>query len=121
MSQTQSREPGQAIDPFGLSDQFVNDVVAHFPQIATSIGAVGFDHLWNDYSPAGNEGAVELARSYRRRFAEHLEHPDRWQRHAARVAHDFSLEVEHSYDLGMRYLSMPAHRRDHGFHSRCVR
>jgi uncharacterized protein (DUF885 family) len=106
MSQTQTREPGQAIDPFGLSDQFVDDVVAHFPQVGTSIGAVGVDHLWNDYSPAGNEGAVDLARTYRRRFAEHLQHPDRWQRHAARVAHDFSLEAEHAYDLGMRYLSL---------------
>lgn len=106
MSQPQNLGPESALDPFDLSDQFVNDVVAQFPQIATSIGARGFDHLWNDYSPAGDEAAVDLARSYRRRFADHLEHPDQWQRHAARVCHDFQLEVEHSYDLGMRYLNV---------------
>ena len=104
MSQTQARYPGP--DPFRLSDQFVDDVVAHFPQVGTSLGAAGVDHLWNDYSPAGNEAAVELARSYRRRFAEHLGHPDQWQRHAARVAHDFQLEAERSHDLGLRYLSL---------------
>ena len=49
---------------------------------------------------------VELARSYRRQFAEHLDHPDQWQRHAARVGHDYQLEVERSYDLGLRYLKI---------------
>src|SRR5688500_15042375 len=104
MSQTHARDPEP--DPFRLSDQFVDDVVAHFPQVGTSLGAEGVDHLWNDYSPAGNEAAVELARSYRRRFAEHLEYPEQWQRHAARVAHDFQLEAERSHDLGLRYLSL---------------
>lgn len=106
MSQTQTREPGRAADPFGLSDQFVNDVAAQFPQTATSIGAVGFDDLWNDYSPAGTEAAVALARRYRRLFDEHLGHPDQWQRHAARVCRDFQAEVEESYDMGMRYLNL---------------
>ena len=106
MSQTQTREPGRADDPFGLSDQFVNDVAAQFPQTATSIGAVGFDDLWNDFSPAGTEAAVALARRYRRLFDEHLGHPDQWQRHAARVCRDFQAEVEESYDMGMRYLNL---------------
>ena len=106
MSQTQTREPGRADDPFGLSDQFVNDVAAQFPQTATSIGAVGFDDLWNDYSPEGSEAAVALARKYRRLFDQHLDHPDQWQRHAARVCRDFQAEVEESYDMGMRYLNL---------------
>jgi uncharacterized protein (DUF885 family) len=106
MSQTQSRENGKTSDPFDIADKFVDDVVAHFPQVGTSIGARGSDHLWNDYSPAGDAAAVDLARAYRRRFAEHLDHPDQWRRHAARVCHAFQLEVEKSYDLGLRYLSM---------------
>ncbi len=106
MSQTQSQEQGKTGDPFEIADQFVDDVVAHFPQVGTSIGARGSDHLWNDYSPAGDAAAVDLAREYRRRFAEHLDHPDQWQRHAARVCHAFQVEVEKSYDLGLRYLSM---------------
>jgi uncharacterized protein (DUF885 family) len=106
VSQTQSRRPAYDVNPFELSDQFVKDVVEQSPQIATTIGAPGFDHLWNDYSPDGNEAAVGLARSYRSRFAEYLDHPDEWQRHAARVCHAFQLEVEKSYDLGLRYLSM---------------
>lgn len=106
MSQPQNPKPRSAADPFGLSDQFVNEVVELFPQVGTGIGAPGVDHLWDDYSPAGEEAGVELARSYRRRFAEHLNHPDRWQRHAARVCHDFQLEVEHTYDQGLRYLNL---------------
>ena len=95
-----------AADPFALSNQFVEDMVALFPQIGTSIGAPGSDHRWNDYSPDGEDAAVEMARRYRRKFAEHLDHPDEWQRHSARVGHDYQLEVEHDYDLGMRYLSL---------------
>jgi uncharacterized protein (DUF885 family) len=106
MSQTQSSQAGAALDPFGLADKFVDDVVAIAPQVGTAIGASGVDHLWNDYSPAGDEAAVELARAYRKRFAEHLDHPDRWQRHAARVCHDFQIEAENAYDLGLRYLSL---------------
>ena len=106
MSQTSVRGQAGNSDPFEIADQFVDDVVAHFPQMGTSIGAPGSDHLWNDYSPAGDAAAVDLARGYRRRFAEHLDHPDRWRRHAARVCHAFQLEVEKSYDLGLRYLSM---------------
>jgi uncharacterized protein (DUF885 family) len=106
MSQTQVRGQAEDDDPFDIADQFVDDVVAHFPQMGTSIGAGNCDHLWNDYSPAGDAAALDLARRYRRRFARHLDHPDQWQRHAARVCHAFQLEVERSYDLGLRYLSM---------------
>ncbi|HSL26609.1 MAG TPA: DUF885 domain-containing protein [Acidimicrobiia bacterium] len=92
--------------PFELSSRLVDDVADRFPLTGTILGARGVDHRWNDFSPDGTAAGLDLTRRYRAAFAEHLDHPDKWQRHAARVCHDRQVELEASHDQGARYLKL---------------
>ncbi|MGQ0849181.1 MAG: DUF885 domain-containing protein [Actinomycetota bacterium] len=91
------------VTPFEISSELVDEVAVMFPLTGTVLGVPGCDDRWNDFSPEGTEARMELVRRYRGRFSEHLEHPDRWQRHAARVSHARGIEEESQFDIGDRY------------------
>jgi uncharacterized protein (DUF885 family) len=93
-------------EPFEIGDQLVDDLVALSPQFGTSLGAPDVDHLWDDYSPSGAEAMNELATRYREKLAPHLQHPDQWQRHAARVMYDRLGENLADFEHGRQYLRL---------------
>ncbi len=93
--------------PFEISDVYVERLVELSPEFATSIGDPRGADRWSDYGVAGFEAAVELARATRAKLAEHLDHPERDQRTAARVlAESLDRRIEsheagdHLVDLG---------------------
>lgn len=93
-------------EPFEICDRLVGDVVALSPQFGTRLGAAGVDHLWDDLSPAGVEARADMARRYREELQPHLQHPESWQRHAARVAYDRLGEVLADYKNGRHFLRL---------------
>jgi uncharacterized protein (DUF885 family) len=71
--------------PFEISDAHVERMVELVPTFATSIGDPRGADRWGDYGVAGSEAILDLARDTRAQMAEHVDHPDRDQRTAARV------------------------------------
>ena len=53
------------MDVFELSDRLVDDIARISPIAATALGIPGYDHLWQDFSPAGIEVAREKLEQYR--------------------------------------------------------
>ena len=53
--------------------------------VATGLGVVGSDDRWDDLTPKGRSDLVGMLRRHRDAAAEHLNHPDPDERHAARV------------------------------------
>jgi uncharacterized protein (DUF885 family) len=76
-------------EPFELAAGMVDEIAAAEPLTATLIGVPGYDHLWDDLSPEGHARLADLHRRQRSIILPHLQHPDRWQRHAARVIVDY--------------------------------
>lgn len=74
--------------PFEISDDHVERMVELVPTFATSIGDPRGADRWGDYGVAGVEAILDLARNTRAKMAEHVDHPDRDQRTAARVLID---------------------------------
>lgn len=85
-------------DPFEISSRYVDDVVALTPGFATSLGVVGFDHLWSDRSPEGRceQNVKNLA--VISDLAPHRDHSDRHQRLAARVITEFASSLVESFE-----------------------
>lgn len=57
--------------------------------LATSLGVPGSDDRWDDLSPEGRAAVVAMLSRHRAAAAEHVDHPDPDQRHAARVLTGF--------------------------------
>ncbi|CAN5772763.1 DUF885 domain-containing protein [soil metagenome] len=74
-----------ALNPFDISDELVDDILALSPMTKTSLGVPGADDRWDDTSPTGKQALVAVLRSHREALAAHLEHSDPDQRHAATV------------------------------------
>ena len=53
------------MDVFELSDRLVDDIARISPIAATALGIPGYDHLWQDFSPAGIAAAREKLEEYR--------------------------------------------------------
>jgi len=53
------------VDVFELSDRLVDDIARISPIAATALGIPGYDHLWQDFSPAGIAAAREKLEEYR--------------------------------------------------------
>jgi uncharacterized protein (DUF885 family) len=85
-------------ETFALADQFVDQLVAERPTLATMLGIAGHDHRWDDLSPQGADRFADLIRGHSAALAPYLQHPDRWERHAARVASDYIGELLDAYD-----------------------
>lgn len=71
--------------PFGISDAYVERLIELSPEFATSIGDPRGADRWSDLGVSGTEAMLELATDTRARLADHLDHPDRDERTAARV------------------------------------
>lgn len=71
--------------PFEISAAFVEEVIGLVPEFASAIGDVRGADRWSDHSVAGDEARNDLALRTRRALTEHVDHPDRDQRTAARV------------------------------------
>ena len=50
-------------DIFSLCDALVEETAALSPVLATMVGVRGYDHLWDDFSTAGQEHAREALES----------------------------------------------------------
>ena len=85
-------------DPFDLSVRMVDEIVAERPSLATLLGVPGYDHLWDDLSPDGHGRMADLIRRQREDLVSHLDHPDPWQRHAARVMTEYLREQTRAYE-----------------------
>lgn len=81
-----------AIRPFEISQALVSDLLAVSPMLATGLGVAGSDDRWDDLSPQGHAQKVEIYRRHRDAAAQHFDHADPDERHAARVVAGF-LEV----------------------------
>jgi len=68
--------------------------------LATSLGIPGHDDRWDDLSPDGAAAVYEVARKYRAAAAEHFDHPDEDQRHAARVVAGYLDVGVNQYESG---------------------
>ncbi len=93
-------------DPFSISNALVEDWVELNPILATLVGVPGHDHRWPDLGPDGMAAERALVEGYLGLFEQHLDHPDRWQRLAATVAHAYLQERhaqisagDHLYDV----------------------
>ncbi|MGH8926048.1 MAG: DUF885 domain-containing protein [Acidimicrobiia bacterium] len=93
-------------DLFSIASQFVDEVAAHHPDVATQIGVPGYDHLWPDTSPEGVAAAAELVTRYRTLIAPHLDSDDERQQHGARVLDGFLMKKQSDYDEGDRYYEL---------------
>jgi uncharacterized protein (DUF885 family) len=93
-------------EPFDISNRLVDDLVAISPEFGTEIGALGVDHRWDDFSPAGWDAKADLYRQYRIQLKPHLHHQDRWQRHAARIAVDRLGELIAEHEDGRNFLRL---------------
>jgi uncharacterized protein (DUF885 family) len=91
------------VDVFELSDRLVDEVATLSPIAATYMGIPGYDHLWQDFSPAGVAAAAEVFTDYRSRARRLPEPQDDWERLALRVVLDYlddSLsQIEHQDHL----------------------
>ncbi|HKX76477.1 MAG TPA: DUF885 domain-containing protein [Acidimicrobiia bacterium] len=93
-------------EPFALAGDMVDEVAAIKPSVATLLGVPGHDHRWDDLSPEGYEGFADLARRQRTEMSPHLDHPDRWSRHAARVVVDHLDGILAAYERGEHLLRL---------------
>lgn len=93
-------------DLFSIASQFVDEVAAHRPDIATQIGVHGYDHLWPDTSPEGSSAYAEVINRYRKLIAPYLEGSDSWERHGARVLDGFLMKKQSEYDECDRYFEL---------------
>lgn len=74
---------------FDLSDDLVGDLVDMSPILATHLGVVGFDHLWDDLSPEGIQHRESVLLNHRRAFADLPDEKDRWSLLATRVGCEY--------------------------------
>lgn len=71
--------------PFDISAGFVEEIIALVPEFATAIGDSSGADRWSDHSVAGDEARNDLAVRTRQALTDHINHPDRDQRTAAKV------------------------------------
>ena len=58
-----SKNPTQESPVYQLSDQYIDQLAATDPGLATALGIAGHDHEMTDYSPRGHEERYEVTRS----------------------------------------------------------
>lgn len=87
-------------DPFLLSERLVDEWTTLNPVTSTFIGVPGNDHRWPDLGPDGMAAERGLIERYLSAFAEHLDHPDPWQRLAATITHVYLGERKAEIDAG---------------------
>jgi uncharacterized protein (DUF885 family) len=87
-------------DPFSLSNDLVEESLALNPISATFAGVPGHDHRWPDLGPDGMAAEQALVERYLGLFEAHLDHPDRWQRLAATIAHAYLRERHSEFAAG---------------------
>lgn len=93
-------------DVFDLSSEFVDRMAALRPMVATYQGLAGYDHLWDDLSPAGGRKVVEFLSGYQKRLAALPPADDPWARLAVQVM-DEHLKLERAfYDDGDDVLDL---------------
>ncbi len=83
-------------DVFDLSSEFVDQMAALRPTVATYQGLPGYDHLWDDLSPAGGRKVVDFLRAYQQRLAALPPADDPWARLAVQVM-DEHLRLERAF------------------------
>ena len=83
-------------DVFDLSSEFVDRMAALRPMNATYQGLHGYDHLWDDLSPAGGREVVEFISAYQKRLAALPPAEDPWARLAVQVM-DEHLKLERAF------------------------
>lgn len=83
-------------DVFDLSSEFVDQMAALRPMVATYQGLSGYDHLWDDLSPAGGRKVVEFLTAYQKRLAALPPAEDPWARLAVQVM-DEHLKLERAF------------------------
>lgn len=93
-------------DLFSIASNYVDEVAAHRPDIATQIGVPGYDHLWPDTSPEGAAATAEVVDRYRKLIAPHLDSEDTWQKHGARVLDGFLMKKQSDYEEGDRHYEL---------------
>ena len=71
--------------PFEISATFVEEIIDLVPEFASAIGDQRNADSWSDHSVAGDEARHDLALRTKQALAQHVDHPDRDQRTAARV------------------------------------
>ncbi|MGF1667604.1 MAG: DUF885 domain-containing protein [Acidimicrobiia bacterium] len=87
-------------DPFSLSHDLVEEWLVLDPILATLAGVPGHDHRWPDLGPDGMAAEQALVERYLGLFEPHLNHPDRWQRLAATIAHAYLRERHAQFAAG---------------------
>jgi uncharacterized protein (DUF885 family) len=93
-------------DVFDLSSEFVDRMAALRPMVATYQGLPGYDHLWDDLSPAGGKKVVAFISDYQKRLAALPAAEDPWARLAIQVM-DEHLKLERAfYDDGDDVLDL---------------
>jgi uncharacterized protein (DUF885 family) len=103
----------QAIDGvFRLSEQLVDAVAALRPMQATAYGVPGYDHLWDDLSPAGAEHTRVQLRTWLARLDAVPVSSERWEKLASHVMRDWlDLEIsglEHGdYQSDLNSIASP--------------
>src|SRR5262245_5545915 len=76
------------------------------PMVATYQGLPGYDHLWDDLSPAGGQQVVDFIAGYQKRLAALPPAEDPWARLAVQVM-DEHLKLERAfYDDGDDVLDL---------------
>ncbi|HEY3427656.1 MAG TPA: DUF885 domain-containing protein [Acidimicrobiia bacterium] len=93
-------------DLFSIASDYVDEVAAHRPDIATQIGVPGYDHLWPDTSPEGAAATAEVVDRYRKLIAPHLDSDETWQKHGARVLDGFLMKKQSDYEEGDRHYEL---------------
>lgn len=82
-------------DIYRLSSDILDETVAALPTMATYLGIPGYDHLWDDFSLAGQERIADMMRDQLRRVTAVPETGEPWADHARHVA---VAELERSLD-----------------------
>jgi uncharacterized protein (DUF885 family) len=83
-------------DVFDLSSEFVDRMAALRPMVATYQGLPGYDHRWDDLSPAGGKAVVDFLAGYQKRLAALPPADDPWARLAVQVM-DEHLRLERAF------------------------
>ncbi|MDH3190498.1 MAG: DUF885 domain-containing protein [Acidimicrobiia bacterium] len=86
--------------PFEISDRLTEQYADLSPELATSYGIAGRDHLWGDMSPERHQAQADLAADAVRELSEHFDHPDPKQAVAAKVVAAYMQELVDAFDHG---------------------
>lgn len=78
-----------SVDVYLLSDRLVDELIRLSPIEATYVGVNGYDHEWDDLSPAGLEAREAVLMKYREALEQLPAYEDRWHRLAARVCREY--------------------------------